>query len=103
MIVLNKKKRLIFLLGRIHRINCIFDGRINEESKDGSRHCSDPVDEDVFGHGVALAAGEEDSREEGVEHAAGNPHYRNDDDAHENPDEEDRVDGIVVGLKQKSD
>ncbi len=53
----------------------------------------------MFSHGVAFAAAEENGGQKWVEHSAGNAHHGDDDDQDEDPDEQNSVDGVIVGLK----
>jgi len=75
------------LLCSLGRIDAIFDSRINQKCQNGTPQGSDPVDVDVFSHGMPLAACEEDGGQDGVEHAAGNSHDRKDDGANQNADD----------------
>ena len=75
------------MLCSLGRIDAIFDRRINQKCQNGTPQGSDPVDVDVFSHGMPLAACEEDGGQDGVEHAAGNAHDRKDDGANQNADD----------------
>ena len=82
-------------------VNGVLQPRVHQEGDHRPPEGPDPVDQDVLGHGVTLAPGKQDGGQKWVEHPAGHAHDWQDDQAHQDSHDEDRVDGFVVSLQKR--